>query len=33
MAAMEAELAQVTIADVAAEVARLGKFTIPLKWA
>ena len=32
MAAMEAELAQVTIADVAAEVARLGKFTIPLKW-
>lgn len=33
MAAMEAELAQVTIADVAADVARLGKFTIPLKWA
>lgn len=32
MTAMEAELAQVTIADVAAEVARLGKFTIPLKW-
>ena len=33
MAAMEAELAQATIAEVAADVARLGKFTIPLKWA
>jgi DNA-binding IscR family transcriptional regulator len=31
-AAMEAELAAVTIADIAAEVARLGRFTIPLHW-
>ena len=30
--AMEAELANVTIEQVAAEVARLGKFTIPLQW-
>ena len=30
--AMEAELADVTIAQVAADVARLGKFTIPLQW-
>ena len=29
---LENELAKVTIADVAAEVARLGKFSIPLKW-
>lgn len=32
-AAMEAELAHVTIAYVAAEVARLGHFAIPLRWA
>lgn len=31
-AALENELAQVTIADIAAEVARLGKFSIPLAW-
>ena len=30
--ALEDELAKVTIADVAAEVARLGKFSIPLAW-
>jgi Rrf2 family protein len=30
--ALEAELAKTTVADVAAEVARLGKFTIPLEW-
>jgi Rrf2 family protein len=30
--AMEAELAKTTIADVAAEVAKLGKFSIPLVW-
>ncbi|NOW48914.1 Rrf2 family protein [Novosphingobium sp. SG751A] len=30
--AMEAELAEVTIADIAADVARLGKFSVPLKW-
>jgi Rrf2 family protein len=30
--ALEDELATVTIADIAAEVARLGKFTIPLSW-
>lgn len=30
--ALEEELAQSTIADVAAEVARLGKFSIPLTW-
>lgn len=31
-AALEHELAQTTIADIAAEVARLGKFSIPLTW-
>ncbi len=31
-AALEDELAKVTIADIAAETARLGKFTIPLTW-
>jgi len=30
--ALEAELAKVTIADIANEVARLGKFTLPLTW-
>lgn len=30
--AMEAELAAVTIADIASETARLGKFEMPLKW-
>lgn len=30
--ALEDELAKVTIADIAAEVARLGKFSIPLVW-
>jgi Rrf2 family protein len=30
--ALEHELAKVTIADIAAEVARLGKFSIPLEW-
>jgi Rrf2 family protein len=30
--ALETELAKVTIADVAGEVARLGKFSIPLAW-
>jgi Rrf2 family protein len=30
--ALEQELAQTTIADIAAEVARLGKFSIPLAW-
>lgn len=30
--AFENELANVTIADIAAEVARLGKFTLPLVW-
>ncbi|CAE6846741.1 MULTISPECIES: Rrf2 family transcriptional regulator [Paraburkholderia] len=30
--ALEDELAQATIADTAAEVARLGKFSIPLTW-
>jgi Rrf2 family protein len=29
---LESELAKVTIADIAAEVARLGKFTLPLAW-
>ncbi|MBY0257092.1 Rrf2 family transcriptional regulator [Methylobacterium sp.] len=29
---MENELSGVTVADIAAEVARLGKFTIPLVW-
>ncbi|SCX17216.1 MULTISPECIES: Rrf2 family transcriptional regulator [Agrobacterium] len=31
-AALEAELAKSTVADIAAEVARLGKFSIPLVW-
>jgi Rrf2 family protein len=31
-AAFESELAGVTIADIAAKVARLGKFTVPLVW-
>jgi len=31
-AAMESELAKVTVADIAGEVARLGKFSIPLVW-
>jgi Rrf2 family protein len=30
--ALEDELANVTIADMAAEVARIGKFSIPLEW-
>lgn len=30
--ALEQELAKTTIADIAAEVARLGKFSIPLTW-
>ena len=30
--ALEDELAKVTIADVAADVARLGKFSMPLAW-
>lgn len=30
--AFENELSSVTIADIAAEVARLGKFTLPLVW-
>jgi Rrf2 family protein len=30
--ALEDELAKVTIADIAAKVARLGKFSIPLVW-
>ena len=30
--ALEDELAKVTIADIAAEVARLGKFSMPLVW-
>src|SRR5882757_7256387 len=30
--ALETELAKVTVADIAQEVARLGKFTIPLEW-
>lgn len=30
--ALEKELSKVTIADTAAEVARLGKFSIPLTW-
>lgn len=30
--ALEKELAGATIADIAAEVARLGKFSIPLVW-
>jgi hypothetical protein len=30
--ALEHELAMVTIADIAAEVARLGNFTAPLVW-
>jgi Rrf2 family protein len=31
-AAMEAELAGVTIAHIATDLARLGKFELPLKW-
>jgi DNA-binding IscR family transcriptional regulator len=31
-AALESELAKVTVADIAGEVARLGKFSIPLVW-
>ena len=30
--ALEEELAKVTIADIAAEVARVGKFSLPLQW-
>ena len=30
--ALEDELAKVTIADIAAEVARIGKFRLPLQW-
>jgi len=30
--AMENELSKTTIADIAAEVARLGKFSVPLRW-
>ena len=30
--ALEDELAKVTVADIAAEVARLGKFSMPLVW-
>jgi len=30
--ALENELSKTTIADIAAEVARLGKFTVPLEW-
>ena len=30
--ALEDELARTTIADIAAKVARLGKFSIPLEW-
>ncbi len=30
--ALENELSKVTISDIAAEVARLGKFTLPLVW-
>jgi DNA-binding IscR family transcriptional regulator len=30
--ALETELAKSTVADIAAEVARLGKFSIPLIW-
>lgn len=30
--AMEDELARTTIADIAAELARLGKFSVPLEW-
>jgi len=30
--ALEKELSKSTIADIAGEVARLGKFTIPLTW-
>ena len=30
--ALEMELAKVSVADIAEEVARLGKFTIPLAW-
>ena len=30
--AMEDELSKTTIADIAVEVARLGKFSVPLEW-
>ena len=30
--ALEDELAQATVADIAADVARLGKFSVPLTW-
>jgi len=30
--ALESELAKVSVADIAHEVARLGKFTAPLQW-
>ena len=30
--AMESELSKTSIADIAAEVARLGKFSVPLEW-
>jgi Rrf2 family protein len=30
--ALEGELAQATVADIAADVARLGKFSVPLTW-
>ncbi len=30
--ALERELSKVTVADIAAEVARLGKFSVPLEW-
>jgi hypothetical protein len=30
--ALEMELGKVSVADIAQEVARLGKFTIPLEW-
>jgi len=30
--ALEHELSKVTVADIAAEVARLGKFSIPFTW-
>ena len=30
--AMEDELSKTTVADIAAEVARLGKFSVPFEW-
>jgi DNA-binding IscR family transcriptional regulator len=30
--ALEAELSKVTIADIAVEVSRLGKFALPKRW-